>query len=185
MTGKFESTSKNYDESKLNGLFLTGRRTDRLQPALARPGGADIRDAWLGPVSLVYGSGSTFAARSGLRVTRYEALLHLSTHTARSGRERFLSLVAPTALSQLNPCVRIWAASMVCGVSSATGCARTCGLKRTAAIAGRSSDRSNDPGVLCMTSILQGRHPAHLNAELYRKTPALSARAHQQNFVAG
>ena len=40
-------------------------------------------------------------------MTRYEALLHVSTHTARSGRERFLSLVAPSALSQLNPCVRI------------------------------------------------------------------------------
>ena len=61
----------------------------------------------LGRRSFAHGSGLTFAAMSGARVTRYVALLHLRTQTSRSGRERFLSLVAPVALSQVNPCIRI------------------------------------------------------------------------------
>ena len=119
---------------------LTGRRRG---PRISDETGPGRR-------SFPHGSGSTFAAMSGARVTRYVALLHLRTQTARSGCERFLSLVAPSALSQVKPCVRIEPKKNGCGVSTATCCARTGGLKRTAAIA-----KENDPGVLRMTSILR------------------------------
>jgi len=77
---------------------------------------------------------------SGERLIRYIALLHLSTQTPRSGRERLASLAARSGLSQVKPSARIVTASIDCSVSVATGapvacCARTAGLKTTAAAA--------------------------------------------------
>ena len=102
----------------------------------------------------IHRSGSTFAAMSGARVIRYWALLHLRTQTPRSGRERLLSLATPNGLSQVNPCMRICAASIDCSVSVATCvvvacCACASGLKRTAAAAS-----SIDPSGLHTTIIL-------------------------------
>ena len=115
-------------------------------------GADELRE--FGKVVITQSSGSTFAAISGARVIRYVALLHLRTQTARSGRERLVSLKAPSGLSQVKPCMRICAANIDCGVSLATivavaCCARTNGLKRTAAAA-----RSINPSDLCMTVIL-------------------------------
>src|SRR6478735_1079220 len=75
---------------------------------------------------------------SGERATRYEALLHLSTHTPRSGRERLASLAARNGLSQVKPSARIATASIDFNVSAAPAvpiacCARTAGLKTTIA----------------------------------------------------
>jgi|tagenome__1003787_1003787.scaffolds.fasta_scaffold20799434_2 hypothetical protein len=103
---------------------------------------------------VAYSSGSTFAAMSGERVTRYVALLHFRIQTARSGRERFASLEAPSGLSQVKPCKRICAANIDRGVSAATRgavacCACTNGLKIRAAVAS-----SIDPSGLYMTAIL-------------------------------
>jgi hypothetical protein len=105
-------------------------------------------------VPIGHWSGSTFAAKSGERLIRYVALLHLRTQTPRSGRERLVSLTAPSGLSQVKPCVRICTASIDCSVSAATGvavacCARTDGLKTTAAAA-----RSIDPASLYMIVLL-------------------------------
>jgi hypothetical protein len=85
-------------------------------------------------------TGSTFAAMSGARVIRYVALPHLRTQTPRSGRERFVTFTAPIALSQVNPCMRICAASIDRSVSAGTSVAVACractnGLNRTAVAA--------------------------------------------------
>lgn len=84
---------------------------------------------------------------------RYTALLHLSTQTPRSGRERLASLAARSDLSQVKPSERIATASIDCSVSAATAvpvacCAQTAGLKTTAATA-----RNIDPSSLYIAAV--------------------------------
>lgn len=117
-------------------------------------------------------SSSTFAGMSGERLIRYIALLHLSTQTPRSGRERLASLAARSGLSQVKPSARIVTASIDCSVSVATGapvacCARTAGLKTTA-----TAVRNIDPSSLFIATVPSSLPSRRLKSERARGTEA-------------